>query len=230
MSEERKLINKMALRIGKIAEKMDAAEALRKSEDRFRKLVETTSDLIWEVDEKGFYTYVSPKIKEVLGYEPEEAVGRKPFDFMPPEEGKSIAAVFDSIASERKRFKNLENVNLHKNGSIVVLETSAVPFFATDGTFKGYRGIDRDITKRKQTEEELKKINAELQDSLNKVRLLSGLIPICAACKRIRTERGYWENIEKYISKHSEAEFSHSICEECATRLYPEEFSGKENK
>jgi len=227
LSEERNLINKMALRVGKIAEKMDATEALRKSEDRFRKLVETTSDLIWEVDEKGVYTYVSPKIKELLGYEPEEVIGRRPFELMPQEEGRSIAAVFDSIASERKRFKNLENINMHKNGSQVILETSAVPFFDPDGTFRGYRGIDRDITKRKQTEDELKKINAELQDSLNKVRLLRGLLPICASCKKIRTEKGYWETIEKYISKHSEAEFSHSICDECASKLYPEEFPKK---
>lgn len=223
LQEERTLIDKIALRIGKTLQRLYATEALEKSEDRFKKLVETTSDLIWEVDEKGVYTYISPKIKEVLGYEPEEVIGKTPFDIMPPDEGVSIAAVFNSIASERKKFSGLENINLHKDGYQVILETSAVPFFDLDGTFKGYRGIDRDITKRKQTEDELKKINIELQDSLNKVKLLSGLLPICASCKRIRTEKGYWEGIERYISNHSEAEFSHSICDECAKRLYPDE-------
>lgn len=188
--------------------------------------MEATSDLIWEIDEKGVYTYVSPKIKDVLGYEPEEVVGRTPFDFMPPDEAQTIETVFTSIASEGKRFSfsSLENINLHKDGHQVILETSAVPFFDPDGTFKGYRGIDRDITKRKETEDELKRINIELQESLNRVKQLSGLLPICASCKRIRSERGYWENIERYISGHSEAEFSHSICDECAQRLYPEEF------
>lgn len=224
--EERTLIDKIAHRIGRIAQRLNATVALQKSEDRFRKLVEATSDLIWEIDEEGFYTYVSPKIKEVLGYEPEEVIGKKPFDLMPPDEAKSMESVFSSIAVEGKRFSfsSLENINLHKDGHHVILETSAVPFFDPDGTFRGYRGIDRDITKRKETEEELKEKNIALQQSLNRIKQLSGLLPICAACKRIRTERGYWEGIEKYIAGHSEAEFSHSICDECAQRLYPEEF------
>lgn len=224
LHEERTLIDKIAHRIGKIILRLNTSEALRESEDRFRKLVETTSDLIWEIDENAVYTYISPKITEMLGYEPEEVIGKKPFDFMPPEEGPSIEAVFRTIANERKVFRNLENINRHKNGQEIILETSGVPFFDPDGTFKGYRGIDRDITKRKQTEDELKKTNITLQDSLNKVKQLSGLLPICASCKRIRSERGYWESIERYIAAHSEAEFSHSICDECARVLYPDEF------
>ncbi len=68
-----------------------------------------------------------------------------------------------------------------------------------------------------------------LQEALSKVKLLSGLIPICASCKKIRDDRGYWNQIEYYIREHSEAEFSHGICPECANRLYPElNLEGKE--
>lgn len=197
---------------------------LQRSEDRFRKLVENTSDLIWEVDENGINTYMSPKIKEVLGYEPEELVGKRPFDFMVPDEAEFMAAVFEIIVSERKKFSFscLENINLHKDGHQVTLETSAVPLFDQDGTFRGYRGIDRDITRRRHAEDEMKKINIELQDSLNNIKVQSGLVPLCATCKRIRTEKG-WESIEKYIAGHSEAEFSNSICDECAKRLHSEQ-------
>ncbi|MCX5804853.1 MAG: PAS domain S-box protein [Proteobacteria bacterium] len=82
-------------------------------------------------------------------------------------------------------------------------------------------------TERKQAEEEREKLIVELQEALNKVKTLSGLLPICASCKKIRNDEGYWEQIELYIRDHSEAEFSHSICPECAEKLYPEYYKKK---
>ncbi|MDP6388149.1 MAG: response regulator [Candidatus Pacebacteria bacterium] len=73
-----------------------------------------------------------------------------------------------------------------------------------------------------KAEKKLKQFNKELQDSLAKVKLLSGLIPVCANCKDIRNDEGYWEQIETYIKDHSEAEFSHGICPKCVKKLYPE--------
>jgi PAS domain S-box-containing protein len=138
-----------------ITERKQAEEALRASEQRFRALVETTSDFVWEVDQNGFYTYASPKIKDLLGYEPEEVIGKTPFDLMPPDEAERIAKVFWAIAESRKAFTALENTNLHKDGRRVVLETSGVPILDAKGNLVGYRGIDRDITKRKRAKEEL---------------------------------------------------------------------------
>ena len=68
----------------------------------------------------------------------------------------------------------------------------------------------------------------ELQEALLKVKTLSGLLPICASCKKIRDDKGYWNQIEGYISEHSEAQFSHSICPECARKLYPELYKDEE--
>jgi len=75
---------------------------------------------------------------------------------------------------------------------------------------------------RKRIENEKEQAIAELQEALAKVKLLSGFIPICASCKKIRDDKGYWQQVESYIQKHSNAEFSHSICPECTHRLYPE--------
>ena len=75
---------------------------------------------------------------------------------------------------------------------------------------------------RKRIENEKEQVIAQLQEALAKVKLLSGFIPICASCKKIRDDKGYWRQIESYISEHSNAEFSHSICPECSHRLYPE--------
>lgn len=74
---------------------------------------------------------------------------------------------------------------------------------------------------RKETEKEREKLIKELQNALTEVKTLSGLLPICAHCKKIRDDKGYWKQIESYISAHSEVEFSHSICPECVKKLYP---------
>ena len=138
-----------------ITERKRAEEALRASEQRFRALVETTSDFVWEVDQNGFYTYANPKVKDLLGYDPEEVIGKTPFDLMPLDEAERIAKLFGDIVESGRAFATLENINLHKDGRRVVLETSGVPILDAKGNLVGYRGIDRDITERKLAEERL---------------------------------------------------------------------------
>ncbi len=158
-----------------ITERKRAEEALRESEEKFRSLVETTSDWVWEVDLNGIYTYVSPKIKDLLGYEPEEVVGKTPFDLMPTDEADRVAGLFRNIVESRKAFMGLENTNLHKNGRKVVLETSGVPIFNADGTLCGYRGIDRDITERKNMEAEVSKRTHDLGERIKELNCLYGI-------------------------------------------------------
>ncbi len=146
-----------------INERKRIEQALRESEERFRNLVETTSDLVWEVNEDIFYTYVSPTVSEILGYEPEEMIGKTPFDFMPPEEARRVAGIWCPTVASQRPFTLLENTNLGKAGDLIVLETSAHPFFDAEGTFRGYRGIDRDITERKRAEEALRDAQRELE-------------------------------------------------------------------
>jgi len=133
-----------------------AKEELRKSEERFRSLVETTSDWVWEVDANGIYTYASPKVRELLGYEPAEIIGRTPFDVMSPEEAKRVGAIFQTAVLDKKPLGRVENLTRHKDGRLIVLETSGIPFFDEHGRLSGYRGIDRDITERKRVEEALR--------------------------------------------------------------------------
>jgi PAS domain S-box-containing protein len=136
------------------------------SRERFRNLTEITSDWIWEIDKNGFYNYASPKIYDILGYDPEEIIGLTPFDLMPPAEADRVFKIFKNIHASQKPFHCLENINLHKNGHPVVLETSGVPTFDADGKFTGYRGVDRDITQRKRIEDELRKAHDELESKV----------------------------------------------------------------
>ena len=82
--------------------------------------------------------------------------------------------------------------------------------------------LQREIDERKRVEKEREKLIHELQEALDKVKTLSGLLPICSSCKKIRDDNGYWNQIEVYIRDHSEADFSHSICPGCAKELYPD--------
>ncbi len=131
------------------------AKGLEEVVEMYRSLVENTSDWIWEVDRDGIYTYVNPKATELLGYEPEEIIGRTPFDFMPPDEAKRVAEAFAAIAREKRPFLALEKTNVAKDGHNVVLETSGVPILDDQGNLLGYRGIDRDITEHRKIEEAL---------------------------------------------------------------------------
>ncbi len=153
-----------------ITERKLAEERLRQSEVRFKNLVEMSSDWVWMVGEDGVYTYVSPKVESLLGYTVEEVLGKRPFDFMPADEAERVSTIFGVIFERRESFACMENTNLHKDGRPVVLETSGVPIFDNDGAFRGYRGIDRDITDRiaseiarKQGDSDLKRKGEELE-------------------------------------------------------------------
>jgi two-component system, cell cycle sensor histidine kinase and response regulator CckA len=137
-------------------ERRRTEKALRESEERYRDLVEFSNDWVWQVDENGVYTYVGPQCRELLGYEPEETIGKTPFDLMPPEEQQRVGQAFGAIAAQRAPFRGLENTNLHKDGHLVILESNGTPVVDERGIFRGYRGMDRDITERKRAEEALR--------------------------------------------------------------------------
>ncbi|NQU12897.1 MAG: PAS domain S-box protein [Desulfobacteraceae bacterium] len=157
-----------------IDERKQMEDKLRKNRERFQALTESTSDWIWEVDGDGIYTYASPKVRDLLGYEPEEIKGKTPFDLMPPDEAKRIKLEFGAIIDSQKPFSKLENVNIHKDGRLITLETSGVPIFDSNRRFCGYRGIDRDITEenklRRESEYRLQQvIQADKLSSLGEV-------------------------------------------------------------
>ena len=146
-----------------ITDSVHAKEALTKSEHDYRELVEETSDWVWRVDENGVYTYVSPRCRDLIGYEPDEVLGKTPFDFMPVEEAEHVRTVYLARAGAHEPFALLENTIVHRDGHRVAVETSGSPVFDDTGVFRGYRGIDRDVTARKQAEEQLRKKTTELE-------------------------------------------------------------------
>lgn len=153
-----------------VAHRRSAEATLRESEAKLHSFIETTSDWVWEIDRDACFTYVSDKITAVLGYEPLEVLGAPPWNLMPPEVAKRASEEYAPYASCAKPFLHIENPHVHKDGSTVILETSGVPLFDSDGAFVGHRGINRDITKRKE-------IEAQLRESEAKYRTLVEQIP-----------------------------------------------------
>lgn len=105
------------------------------------------------------------------------------------------------------------------------VENSARAIRESGGTRLVYEGSMEDINAKKEAEDERERLILELQDALSQVKTLGGLLPICAACKKIRDDKGYWKQIEEFIRTHSDAEFTHSFCPDCMRHLYPEVFA-----
>ncbi len=145
-----------------VAERTDE---IGRKEELYRTLVETIAEWIWETDHRGRYTYASPRVTDILGYRPEELLGKKPIDFMPPEEAKRADRLFRRFFRQRKAISSFESAGRHKDGHLVYRETNGIPFFGKDGKVLGYRGSDRDITERKKIFDELKQRKEELENT-----------------------------------------------------------------
>ena len=136
---------------------------LRTSDERFTQIVEQSATIAWEVDPQGLYTYVSQVSEPVLGYRPDELVGRMHFYDLHPESGREAfkAAAF-AVFERKQAFQNLVNAVQTKDGRQVWLSTNGLPLLNADGSFRGYRGADTDITERKRAEEKLRQTTDRL--------------------------------------------------------------------
>jgi PAS domain S-box-containing protein len=189
-----------------ITERKQAEEALRASEERFRQFFENEPEYCYIVSPEGVILDANAAALEVLGYSKGEIVGKPLETIYAPEslpEMKQLLAQWRETGSIR----NEELVIVTKTGDKRTVLLSAGTVRDREGKVLYSVSVQRDITERKQAEAEIK--------------TLRGLLPICASCKKIRDDRGYWHQVEVYVRDHSEADFSHSICPDCAKKLYP---------
>ncbi len=222
------LIHVMAL-MQDISERKRVQDALKESEARYRLLADNAMDVIWTVDFDNRMTYVSPSIKRLFGFTAEEAMARTMQQAFTPTSFENAILIFaEEMAIEStghgdpSRSRMIELEMFHKNGNTIPIEGHFS--FLRDPTGKaiGILSIVREITERKNAEIERENLISDLRKALQDIKRLSGLLPICSFCKKIRDDKGYWTQIESYIHEHSEAEFSHSICLECAKKNYPD--------
>jgi diguanylate cyclase (GGDEF)-like protein/PAS domain S-box-containing protein len=154
-----------------IAKRKETERALRESQKRFYDIALVSADWLWEVDAERRYQYASKNVFALLGYHPEELLGKTPFDFMPPPEAGRVAELFSEIGAAKSSFQNLENIVLGKDGSEHVILTNGTPILDPAGNLLGYRGIDRDITEQRQAEK-------ALNESRNLLKTIIDTVPV----------------------------------------------------
>lgn len=200
-----------------------ANEALPQDQNYLRTLIDNLPDLIYFKDANGRYILSNYAHFCSLGVKSEEELlGKTTFDFNPPELAKQYHEDEMQIVQTGKALVSKQECALHKDtGEKRWHLTSKIPLTDNKGRVTGIVGIARDITEQKLAEEELERLINELKKTLNEVKTLSGLVPICANCKKIRDDKGFWNQVESYIQERSEARFSHGICPDCFKVLYP---------
>ena len=203
-----------------ITARMRFEKALRESENKFRDLSEKSIVGIYLLQDNTF-AYVNPTFARIFGYSVDELIGKKrPEYLVSPEDWPIVQATLAERLHGEAPFVHYEYRGTTKNGGTVSLDA-----YDTRTMFQGRPaviGSVLDVTERKRAEEERERLIVDHLDALSKIKTLSGLLPICAYCKKIRDDAGRWNQIEAYISAHSEAVFTHGICPECAARAFPE--------
>ncbi len=202
-----------------LQQSMVSKKALEASEDRYRDLVEFSGFFICTHDLKGRVFSANPEVARNLGYEVEDLLGANIQDILPPEFEPEFATYLQAL--QRDGFaQGLMQVQT-RSGEKRIWE------YKNNLRSKGVaepvvRGMAQDVTERLEKAKERERLIKELQEALDQVTTLKGFIPICANCKKIRDDQGFWNQIESYIQQHSDARFSHGICPECVKKLYPE--------
>lgn len=196
---------------------------LRRKVQLLEEVLGASTDPIFSILADGTYQYVNQAFTTPFGRIPEEVIGRRIYDLFPQEEAEKRMAVVRKAFAEGEIIVFEVRVPLPQGKDLFFI-TSVRPLKDAGGKVTSVVCISKDITDRKRVEAEREDLIEELKAALAEVRTLSGLLPICATCKKVRDDQGYWTQIEWYIRDHSEAEFTHGVCPDCAHDLYPEVF------
>jgi PAS domain S-box-containing protein len=191
-------------------------------------LLESAPDAMVVADRYGTIVLVNKQAEQLFGYRRAELVGKSLQMLVPArfrEQHSRHVERFVASPSVRPMGTGLELFALHKDTVEIPVDISISPWQTEAGVL--LIAAIRDITERKRVHAERERLIAELKDALAKVKLLSGLLPTCASCKKIRDKDGQWQPMETYIRHHSEAQFTHTVCPDCGERLYGEEYHRK---
>jgi PAS domain S-box-containing protein len=184
-----------------------------------RLLIEESRDPIVVLDQDAAVYDANTRFGDMLGHTREEVSRLHAWDWDAALTEAQIRELAKSVDAAGHHF---ETRHRRRDGAIIDVELSN-----NGATYRGQKlifCICRDITERKKAEQEREELIKSLRESLAEIRTLRGILPLCSYCKKIRDDKGYWEQVEDYISEHSEASISHGICPECMKVHYPEEY------
>jgi PAS domain S-box-containing protein len=207
-----------------VTERKQVEEKLRESEERFRRIFEDSPLGIVTVAQNTGILKANKAFCEMLGYTEEELVGRSMIDLTHPEDREKSREESQRALRGEIPFFHLEKRYLKKNQESLWVDLSATTIHDQEGKVLYALGMVEDISARKVAEREREQLVSQLQEALAKIKTLKGLIPICAWCKKIRDDNGYWKRVETYIREHSDVNFTHCICPTCLNKGYPDAY------
>jgi len=227
---KRQPVNELAQlrhRIGELEASEAELHALQEALSIVYDAIDSTVGGILIANPEGRITYVNPAFLRMFDYtDKEDVLGNNVAGLFASKAVESLADVKTII--DLTRGETEEFVVMRKDGTRFYVEVSSSNVRNEKGHVVGGMASFVDITRRKQTETEREDLIRSLQTALATIKTLRGLVPICASCKKIRDDRGFWHQVEEYLRDHSHAEFSHGICPDCAKRLYPDLFRSEE--
>ena len=184
-------------------------------------------DALIATDRRGRIRFMNPAAEALSGWSEEAAVKRNLCEVIHLRDraSRSTLALDDSKDLEKQPLFTRIDANTvldSKSGCAIPVAGSVSIMVNAAGSRSGAVIVLRDITERREAEQERERLLNDIQSALARVKALSGMLPICAGCKNIRDERGQWQELETYIAAHSEAEFSHGLCPQCVRQYYPE--------
>lgn len=203
-----------------ITDRKRAEEALRRSEERFQTFMDNSPAVAFIKDAVGRYVYVNEPFRNLFGRTLEELKGKSDYDVWPQDVAKRLRENDVAVLNENKTVQMFELIPT-LDGLPHHWLVYKFPILDVSGQ-RLLGGVALDITERQKLEAAREQLRVQYEEAIEKIKTLSGFLPICASCKKIRDDKGYWRQIEDYISEHSEAEFSHGICLDCAKKHYPE--------
>jgi PAS domain S-box-containing protein len=205
--------------------RQDAEESLISSETQLRAILENSLDPIG-VSRDGIHEYVNPAYLRLFGFRnPRDLLGQSVLGIIANDERAAIQRRIERRARGETLEGCYETRGRRADGSEFEMEVHVSTYRLNGDQYSLV--ILRDITARQAAMREKELLIANLREALSKVKALSGLLPTCAGCRKIRDDAGEWQDMETYISEHSEADFSHGLCPGCAERLYPEVFGSE---
>jgi len=193
---------------------------LQKNQEELQIIMDSSPLMIFYKDRENNFIRVNKALADATGISKKAMEGKTAFEIYPNQTKNYWEDDKEVIESGKPKIGIIEPIDVVAGARWV--QTDKIPYRDKEGRIIGIIGFSIDITERRQVEEALKEEHRQLQQALDEVRTLRGIVPICASCKKIRDDRGFWNQVEKYVSDHTEAKFSHGICPDCAKILYPE--------
>lgn len=218
--DERELVTQIELAIYK----HQTERRLQDKRELLRVTLSSIGDGVIATNPEGNISFINSVAESLTGWRGSQAIGEpldKVFRIISERTQESLKNPMENLLNTGKISNQDSRWLLHgREGTKTPIWSSGAPIRDKKEHFRGLVLVFRDISLQRQAEKEKDSLIAELEKAMRKVKLLSGLLPICASCKKIRDDKGYWNQIEAYIKSHSEAEFSHSICPDCMEKLY----------